>query len=67
MNLFAGLFVVGSWVAALVGLTSLSEATMGVGFIAAGCFLGIQARLLQAQAHQDAQRAAEKKRAHVAA
>jgi hypothetical protein len=57
VQLFAGLFLVGSWLAALVGLASLSEATMGVGLIAGGCFLGIQARLLQAQAHHEATKA----------
>ena len=71
MQLFAGLFLMGSWVAAFVGLASLTQATMGVGFIAGGCFLGIQARLLQAQSHREeamkAARAAAKARANAAA
>jgi hypothetical protein len=33
------------------GALSLSEATMGVGIIAIGCFLAILARLAQAEAH----------------
>jgi hypothetical protein len=33
---------------ALAGLISLSQATLGVGLIGFGCFLGILARLVQA-------------------
>ena len=35
----------------LIGAVSLSQATMGVGLVAIGCFLGILARLAQAEAH----------------
>jgi len=34
-----------------LGVVMLSEATRGVGLIAAGCFLGIWGRILQAGAH----------------
>lgn len=37
-----------------VGLGSLSQATSGVGVIAAACFMGICARVLQAGAHHKA-------------
>lgn len=37
---------------AVIGLLLLSNATSGVGMIAFACFLGILARLAQAQAHQ---------------
>lgn len=40
--------------AGVVGVFSLSQATMGVGIIALGCLLGILARLAQAEAHQRA-------------
>ena len=36
----------------LGGILSLSQATMGVGIVAIGCFLGIAARLLQASTYQ---------------
>ena len=36
------------------GAISLSEATMGVGTIAIGCFLAIAARLAQAEVHHRA-------------
>lgn len=36
------------------GLLSLSEATMGVGIIATGCFIAILARLSQAAEYQRA-------------
>jgi hypothetical protein len=44
--LFLGLIVV------VVGMAMLSQATMGVGVIAIGCFLGICARIVQAGGHQ---------------
>lgn len=44
--LFLGLIVV------VAGITMLSQATMGVGVIAIGCFLGICARIVQAGGHQ---------------
>ena len=37
--------------AVVIGALSLSQATMGVGVIAIGCFLAILARLAQAEAH----------------
>lgn len=37
-------------VAALVGLTLLTQATTGVGILAFACFLGILARIVQADA-----------------
>jgi hypothetical protein len=37
--------------AGLVGLGSLSNATMGVGIICFGCLLGILARMAQAEEH----------------
>ena len=38
-------------IAAIAGAMSLSQATLGVGTIALACFLGILARLAQAEAH----------------
>ena len=40
--------------AVVVGALSLSQATMGVGIIAIGCFLAILARLAQAEVHHRA-------------
>ena len=37
------------------GLGTMSQATMGVAFIAGGCLLGILARIAQAAAHQEKQ------------
>lgn len=37
--------------AVAIGVLSLSQATMGVGVIAIGCFIGIFARLAQASEH----------------
>lgn len=37
--------------AVIFGAFSLSQATMGAGIIAVGCFLGIFARIIQAQQH----------------
>lgn len=37
-----------------IGVLSLSQATMGVGVIAIGCFIGILARLAQASEHNRA-------------
>lgn len=39
-------------IAVVVGVAMLSQATMGVGVIAIGCFLGICARIVQAGGHQ---------------
>ena len=33
------------------GLLTMTQATMGVGLVCAGCFLGVWARILQAGAH----------------
>ena len=49
-----GILLVLGLLAAGYGAMSLSEATLGVGFIAIACFLGIAARLAQAEAHQRA-------------
>lgn len=40
--------------AVTIGVLSLSQATMGVGIIAIGCFIGILARLAQASEHNRA-------------
>lgn len=40
-----------SVIAAVFGLLSLSEATMGVGVLALACLLGIFARIAQAHQH----------------
>ncbi|WP_158070188.1 hypothetical protein [Xanthomonas campestris] len=40
--------------AVAIGVLSLSQATMGVGVIAIGCFIGILARLAQAAEHNRA-------------
>jgi hypothetical protein len=39
----------------LGGLGTMSQATMGVAFIAGGCLLGILARIAQASVHQEKQ------------
>ena len=46
-----GLVIVGS-LALLTGLDSLSPVTEGVGLIAVACFLGIVARIAQAEWHE---------------
>ena len=40
--------------AVAIGVLSLSQATMGVGVIAIGCFIGILARIAQASEHNRA-------------
>jgi uncharacterized paraquat-inducible protein A len=45
------LLVVGT-IAVLGGVVMLSNATMGVGVVAFGCFMGICARIAQASQHQ---------------
>jgi hypothetical protein len=45
------LVIVGS-LALLTGLDSLSQATEGVGFVGVACFLGIVARIAQAEWHE---------------
>ena len=42
------LLLIGSSIAAAMGLLSLSEATLGVGLICSACWLGILARIVQA-------------------
>lgn len=39
------ILVVLSTICALVGLSSLTEATLGVGLVAMGCWLGIMSRI----------------------
>jgi hypothetical protein len=46
------LFVL-AFLAGVIGLFLLSEATVGVGIIALGCLAGILTRILQADRHQD--------------
>jgi len=53
MRNLAIVFVVIGGLALIGGLTSLSNATSGVGGIAVACFFGILARLAQASAHHD--------------
>lgn len=43
--MFFWILVVLSTICALVGLSSLTEATVGVGLVALGCWLGILARI----------------------
>ena len=49
--LAAALLVVAACCLALLGALFLSDATFGVGLIALACFVGIVARIIQAQAH----------------
>jgi hypothetical protein len=46
------LILIFGFLAMVIGFFTLSEATMGVGILAAGCFLGIVARIAQAAQHQ---------------
>ena len=43
--MFFWILVVLSTICALVGLSSLTEATLGVGLVAMGCWLGIMSRI----------------------
>lgn len=52
MKVLTGLFVLAAIVLGGFGVLSLSEATLGVGLLAAACLAGILARLAQASAHQ---------------
>lgn len=45
-------FILLGAITTITALAFLSEATMGVGIIGIGCFLGICARMMQAAAHQ---------------
>lgn len=49
------------------GILSLSQATMGVGFCAVACYLGIVARIVQAGDHNRKQAQAEGARMRAAA
>ena len=49
-----GVLLVFALLAVGFGAMSLSEATLGVGVIAIGCFLAIAARLAQAEVHHRA-------------
>jgi hypothetical protein len=51
-------FLLGAF-AVVGGALSLSQATTGVGIVAIGCFLGIAARVVQAEAHEKHRRRAE--------
>ncbi len=51
------LFVALSIIAFLVGIFAITEATMGVGAVAAACYFGILARITQAE--RDAKKALE--------
>jgi predicted branched-subunit amino acid permease len=46
------ILVIVSSFALLAGLNYLSPATEGVGFVAVACFLGIMARIAQAEWHE---------------
>lgn len=48
MDVLTGLLMLGSFAAIGFGLLSLTEATLGVGLVGAACYLGILARLCQA-------------------
>lgn len=48
MQLIAGLLLLGSVAAVLIGVVLLTPATAGVGVIAVACYLGILARIIQA-------------------
>ena len=43
--MFFWILVVLSTICAIVGLSSLTEATLGVGLVAMGCWLGIMSRI----------------------
>ena len=51
MAVIMSFLLVGGFLAALLGVAMLSEATRGVGLIAVGCFFGIVARIAQASMH----------------
>jgi hypothetical protein len=50
--MFAALLTLFAILSALEGFFTLTQVTQGVGFIAIACFLGILARLAQAEAYQ---------------
>lgn len=47
------LLVILAFIALGIGLFTLSEATMGVGILAVGCFFAILARIAQASHHHN--------------
>ena len=47
------LMIILSLLSAVIGVFSLSEATMGVGVICLACLIAIYARIAQAAAHDD--------------
>ncbi len=47
------LLVILAFVAIGIGLFTLTQATMGVGILAVGCFLAILARIAQASHHHN--------------
>lgn len=49
--MFTALLVVAGFGLVLLGAIFLTSATAGVGLIAAACFVGIVARIIQAQGH----------------
>ena len=51
----AGVLAVLSVIPIVVGFLMLSRAAMGVGLVAAGCYLAIVARILQAERHHKRQ------------
>lgn len=53
-SIFAGVLVAVALLSAAGGVASLSNATAGVGGIAFACFLGILARVVQAERHHAA-------------
>lgn len=50
------LLVIAALVAVAIGVLALTQATLGIGLIAIGCFLGILARIAQASEHRAATR-----------
>jgi hypothetical protein len=57
--MFFWILVVLSTICALVGLSSLTEATLGVGLVAMGCWLGIMSRIRLVRTEPKAQAADE--------
>ncbi|MGB2706107.1 MAG: hypothetical protein WBC74_04565 [Candidatus Omnitrophota bacterium] len=43
--------VIFAWIIVAIGLLTISQATLGVSLIALACFLGIMARIAQAERH----------------
>lgn len=53
MQLIAGLSLLASGAAALIGFALMTPATMGVGVMAFACYLGIVVRVIQASGQHD--------------